>query len=580
MLDLVKLEQDYLSQGNTVLEKLAEWVECRGDSVCLYYGEQDRQYSFRAFNALCNQAANGLSALGIQKGSRVSVLSKNAFVTTVAMFAAWKLGALYCPINNNYKGDLLAYIINDTNPKVLLADQQFTGSLNAIQNDIEQIPELVIYEPDTQAHDYDAALSTSPDEVFSSRSLSVLLDSSDDDPNVCVADTDLANIIYTSGTTGQPKGVVQNHRWIHHYNYYGLESAHPDNVIHSDLPLYHVGGALMNVAGAVWAGCCLALWDRFSPESFWSRIRRSGATHAPLVDTMINWLMDAPPSEYDKSHSLKAVNMIPLPSNHNDVARRFGIDFVIAGYGSTELGVGFTGLIDELGDEYPKSAQWEKGYTRQKIRELHAGVGSAKSLINGMLPVKKGFMGTLASLVDVKVVDEAHNEVAPGVPGQVAFRHKLSNMMFREYFNKPEATREAMRGDWYYPSDVVSYDEDGLYYFEDRKQGFIRVRGENLSATTVEQQIHKHPAISRCAVVGVPALQGSEEDIAAFLVLKDAGSTTVDELAQWVRDQLPKFMWPKHLRIVDTLPVTPTFKVEKFKLEQQLKAELAARHSA
>lgn len=580
MPDLADLEQDFLSQGSTVLEKLAEWVECRADSVCVYYGEQDRQYTFREFNRLCNRAANGLSALGVKKGDRVSLLSKNAFVTTVAMFATWKLGALYCPINNSYKGDLLAYILNDTEPKVLVADQQFVGSLNAIKNSVEKPPELVVYQPEPQAHDYDAALTASPDSAFSFRSLSVLLESSDDDPGVSVADRDLANIIYTSGTTGKPKGVVQNHRWIHHYIYYALKSAHPDNVIYNDLPLYHVGGALLNVAAGVWAGCRLALWDRFSPDNFWHRIRKCGATHALLVDTMITWLMDAPLSEKDRDHALQAVNMTPLPSNHNQVARRFGIPFVNAGYGSTELGVGFTGLIDELSDDYPKPAQWEKGYSRQQIRELYAGVGAAQSLISGLLPVKKGFMGALAKLVEVKVVDDAGNRVPPGVPGQAAFRHKLPDMIFREYFNKPEATHDAIRDGWYYPNDVISYDEEGIYYFEDRKQGFIRVRGENVAATTVEQQIHNHPAISRCAVVGIPAQQGDEEDIAAFLVLKDAGSITVDELGQWAREQLPKFMWPRHIRIVDALPVTPTFKVEKFKLEQQLMAELDSNRSA
>ncbi len=575
MLDRADLEQDFRSQGDTVLEKLTEWVEVKGDRLCLYYGEQDQAYTFQRFNQICNRVANGLAGLGVKKGDRVSVLSKNAFVTTVTMFAAWKLGALYCPINNNYKGDLLAYIINDTSPKVLLADWQFIASLNAIKDAIGQHPQLLIHQPEPEAHDYDPTVTIAPDEDFSVSWMSALLESSEEDPDVNVKDTDLANIIYTSGTTGNPKGVVQNHKWIHNYNYYGLKLAHPDNVIYNDLPLYHVGGALMNVAGAVWAGSCLALWDRFSSEDFWRRIRKSGATHALLVDTMINWLMDAPPSAEDRNHSLKAVNMTPLPSNHNEVARRFGIAFVNCGYGSTELGVGFVGMIDELGEEYPKPAKWERGYTRKQVRALHAQMASTESLISGLSPVKKGFMGTLAPLVEVKVVDDADNKVAPGTPGQVAFRHKLPDMMFREYFNKPIETQSAMREGWFYASDVISYDEEGIYYFEDRKQGFIRVRGENVSATTVEQQIQDHPAISRCAVVGVPAKQGDEQDIAAFLVLKQAGDITVDEIDYWLRENLPKFMRPKYLRIVDALPITPTFKVEKYKLEQLLIAELS-----
>lgn len=580
MSELQALAKDFQSQGDTVLEKLTEWAQDRGEQICVYYGDEEQAYSFRCFNRLCNRVANGLAAMGVSKADRVSVLSKNAFVTSIAMFATWKLGALYCPINNAYKGELLSYIINDTGPKVLLVDQQFVARLNAIQSDIAELPELLIHEPEIGAHDYDDSQRESLDQLFSSRSWATLLEHSDSDPGVSVYADDLANIIYTSGTTGQPKGVVQSHKWIHAYNYYALKTSHADYVIHSDLPLYHVGGAMLSVAGAVWAGCRLALWDRFSPESFWQRIRQSGATHALLVDTMIDWLMNAPVSESDRDHGLKIVNMTPLPANHNAMAQRFGIEFVQTGYGSTELGVGFIGLIDELGADYPKPKQWQRGHSRELIRRRHTELGGGQSLLEGCATVRKGFMGSVACLVDVKLVDANGKDVAPDQPGQLAFRHKLPATMFCEYFNKPSATDKAVRDGWYYPNDVVSVDDNGIYYFEDRQQGFIRVRGENLSATTVEQQMQYHPAVSRCAVVGVPAEQGNEQDIAAFVVLKPKADATAEDLQHWAREQLPKFMWPRHLRIVATLPVTPTFKVEKYKLAQQLIAEQAARPHA
>ncbi len=573
--DLLLLEKDFLSQGKTVLEKLRHWVDCKGDSPCLYYGEDDRLFTYREFDRLTNQLANGLARLGVRKGDRISILSKNNLVTTLAMFASWKLGAVYCPINNRYKGDLLTYILNDTDPKALLGDQGFVADLNAVKPQLNQLPRIVVHTPKPGDHDFEDAVAAQPDQAFDALNLDALLDGADSAPGIPVDENDLANIIYTSGTTGNPKGVVHNHRWMHNYISGTLALHHPDDVLYSDLPMYHVGGACFNVVRAVWAGCKLALWDRFSPNSFWERMRLSGATHATLMDVMIDWLMKAPPSDRDREHALKVASMNPLPANHNEIARRFGIDFVGAGYGSTELGGGFGALIDELGDELPKSPAWQKGYSREAMRKLFVEVGgSAQAIIGAQQPLRKGVMGLPNPLVDVKVVDDDGNPVPPNVPGHAAFRHKLPNMLFLEYFNKPEATAEAVRDGWYYPSDLISYDEDGLYYFEDRKQGFIRVRGENLSAVTVEHQLQRHPAIQRSAVIAVPAAEGNEQDIAAFVVLNNSQDLTEDALHAWSEAELPKFMRPRYFRFVEELPVTPTFKVEKYKLKERLLAEL------
>lgn len=573
MSELLSVEKDFRLQGSTVLEKLSEWVISKGDSRCIYYGEDDRYLTYDELNRMSNKVANGYARLGVKKGDRISVLSKNALVTTITMFAAWKLGALYCPINNSYKGDLLAYIINDTQSKVLFLDQCFVENVNTIRDQIKNLPHLVVHEPKPEEHDFDTALIVQPASVFNMAAMDTLLEAPDNDPEVSVSEFDLAGIIYTSGTTGNPKGVVQNHRWLHSYNYLSLKLHHPDTVIYNDLPLYHVGGAYFNVVRAIWSGCQLALWDRFSPNEFWHRIHKSGATFAQLMDVMIDWLLQAPPSPDDRNNSLFMVGMNPLPANHHEVAKRFGFDFISAGYGSSEIGVGFFGLIDEFGDEPGTPVELQQGFTKDEWRQLYRDLNS-KSVVSVEASLKKGFMGVPSPLVEVAVQDGAGKPVAPGAPGQAAFRSRLPDIFFREYFNKPEATHEAMQDGWYHPADIISYDENGLYYFEDRKQGFIRVRGENVSATTVEQQLDKHPMINRSAVVGVPASQGNEEDLAVFIVLKPDAGLSAETLRSWTRQVMPKFMQPKHIRFIDALPVTPTFKVERYKLKQIILAEL------
>jgi carnitine-CoA ligase len=110
----------------------------------------------------------------------------------------------------------------------------------------------------------------------------------------------------------------------------------PDDVIYNDLPMYHVGGAIANVGRAVWAGCEVAVWDRFSPSGFWDRIGSRQATAAILLDVMIPWMMKAPERAGDRRNTLNKVHMQSLPQHHAGVARRFGFHFVTAGFGQIE----------------------------------------------------------------------------------------------------------------------------------------------------------------------------------------------------------------------------------------------------
>lgn len=133
-------------------------------------------------------------------------------------------------------------------------------------------------------------------------------------PRVTVAYDDPANVIYTSGTTGPAKGVVQPFRWLAQYTFNLRLPVTGADVIYNDLPMYHVGGAIANVARAAWAGCEVAVWNRFSPTDFWRRVESRGVTTAILLDVMIPWLMKAPEDPGDRRNTLNKVHMQPLPS--------------------------------------------------------------------------------------------------------------------------------------------------------------------------------------------------------------------------------------------------------------------------
>ena len=143
-MNLRELERELKKDGEVVVYKLQEWAEKRGDSPFFYYGEEDQRFSYKKFNQLTNSIAHRLKSMGVEKGDRISLFWKNSLVNTLAMFGIWKVGAVFCPINFNFKGRLLSYQINDTRPKLLFTEQDMIPLINDIKSDIPDLP-LVLY---------------------------------------------------------------------------------------------------------------------------------------------------------------------------------------------------------------------------------------------------------------------------------------------------------------------------------------------------------------------------------------------------------------------------------------------------
>ncbi len=570
-MDRSKLEREFIQDGPHVLGKLEEEAEKNSHKLLLYYGEEDRHLTYGEFNRLVNRVGRNLSTLGVNKGDRLSLFLRNPLTTALAMFGIWKIGAIFSPINFNYKGRLLSYQINDTAPKLLITEQSLLSVLNGIAS---QLPDLdvILHQPGHGDHDYSAeAAGVRPDKKFRFSPFGDLLSGDDSNPGVAVEYYDIANIIYTSGTTGAAKGVVQSHRWMSQYTFNGRKFLRPDDVIYNDLPLYHVGGAVSNLVRGVWSGCAVAMWDKFSPRDFWRRIHQSGASRATLLDVMIPWLMNSPETDRDRLNPLKFVHMQPLPQYHNRVAKRFGIDFVSGGYGQTEAGGGFLGIIDELEEGEGTPSELFKGYSREEIKAIARKWGFP--VVFGKEAIKKGFMGKSVTL-EPAVLNERDEELGPGQYGQLAFRNKVAFSMFNGYFNKPEATLEVFRNLWFHTGDAVFKDEDEIYYFVDRMGGFIRTRGENISSYQIEDFLNSHPRIEVCAAFPIPAEEGDEDDIVVYAVLKPGENLTEEDLRRWMGTEMPRFMWPKHIRFIGDLPKTPTHKVEKYKLKEKILGEL------
>jgi len=553
------------ADGEIAAERLDHWANVAGQRPFFHYGETGETLSFAEFGARSDSMAANLAAHGIAKGMHVSVFSRNPLWSALVMFGLWKIGAVYCPVNFGYSARLLAYQLNDTAPRLIIADAALLGALNAVAADLTCAPALCVH-PDEDGN------TGAPHRHFKTPIAWADLTRPATRPHVAVAFDDAANIFYTSGTTGPSKGVVQAQRWMAQYTHWGRMFLHPDDVVYNDLPLYHVGGAIFNVVRAAMSGCEVAVWQRFSPGAFWQRVATRGATTAVLLDVMIPWLTQAPESARDRHNTLNKVHMQPLPQNHAAVARRFGFDFVTAGFGQTESGAPLRIFIaqSKAGEGTPLALY--KGHTHDEIMRRVAQSGCP--LANAEDAATARVMGLPSPFFDVAVLDAHDQHCAPGQVGELAIRPKLPALIMQEYLGKPEKTVAAWRNLWFHTGDAAVRHASGMFAFVDRLGDRIRVRGENLSSFQLEDVLGQHPQIALAAAFAIPAAEGDEDDIAVFVTLTAQATLQEAQLHAWCAQHLPKYMRPRHIRVVAEIPRTPTNKIEKYKLRAQLLGQL------
>jgi carnitine-CoA ligase len=564
-----ELRNELEAGGATLPDVLEARARAHPDRPLLYYGEDDVRLTYGQTLREVESLAGNLARAGVRPGDRISVFLRNPMATTLWMFGIWRAGAVFCPVNYAYTGRLLAYQINDTAPVLVVTERSLVEAVSEVANElaVEGLRITVRDAPD-DAHDAvpperRASLSPELTELAYDE-----LTAPADAPDHAVAWDDPASIFYTSGTTGPPKGVLHLHRWANQYLYAVRLVADETDVIYSDMPMYHVGGAIYNAGRAVWVGASCAQWDHFSASGFWDRIRRSGATQATLVDVTVPWLLNAPPREDDRDHTLDKVHLQPLSARMAELTSRFGINWVSAGFGQTEAGMPLFGLVDALADDADPPRR-EAGLSSEAVRELARARGIP---VRTPTTVEQGFMGHVTPFAEVTVLDDRDQPTAPGEVGQLAVRPRLAGTIVQEYVGKPDATLGAFRNLWFHTGDAAFVDEAGTFRFVDRLGSRMRVRGENLSSFEVEDHVTRHEGVRVCAAFPVPSDDGEEDDIVVCCVPTVVGELTADEVRAWCADHLPRYMRPRYVRIVDELPRTPTNKIEKYKLKEQFLA--------
>jgi len=486
----------------------------------------DRAYSYGETNQLANAYARAFSELGIRQGDTVAFLMKTCVDFVFATFGVMKLGAVWVPTNTDYKGTWLEDTLDDSRARLLVVDEGLLPRFTALDGDFSF--RHVLVKGDRPAADIGIPCSTIADAIAQGGS-------EPDQSEIRYGDT--AAVLWTSGTTGRSKGVMQSHNaWVRAAISGGVTTkTADDDVIYCCLPMYNSAAWVANVYRALVYGIPVAIDQEFSASTFWERCRHYSATQIFTLGAMHMFLWNAPQRPEDRDHSVRHASMVPIPDNLiQPMKDRFGLSTIDQGYGQSEA----MGIFQRMDDG---SQTWAPGC-----------------------------LGDVLPGIEVALLDDDDRKVAAGEVGEFCARPTEPYVLFNGYFHNPEATVSSYSNLWYHTGDLGKQDDHGNYYFVDRKADFIRYKGRNISSFAVEAAVNAHPEVLQSAAHGVVSEElEAEAEVKVCAVLKEGASLSAEELARFINDNAPYFFVPRYIEFLDSLPSTPTGRVQKFKLRDR-----------
>jgi long-chain acyl-CoA synthetase len=488
----------FLGGGNLALSLRAAAASRPGHVAITHDG---RSLTVGELEARSGRAAALLAALGVGRGDRVAIQLPNVPAFVDFYFATLRLGAVVVPVNPLLRAAESAFTLEDAEARVLIA----------------------WHEAEAPEGDVGAAIETVRiEDPFGG---SVLDGIEGDEAVVEVDPAETAVILYTSGTTGRPKGAELTHRNL------GLNTKGviaelaigADDVLLGTLPLFHSFGQTCTLNSSIAVGARLALLTRFDAAAAVELVDREGVTILMAVPTMLAGIAGAA-ADHGPFSGLRIVASggAPLPREQAENFERVTGVPVLDTWGLSETS--------------PAATLNRPGATR---------AGSVGRPIEG---------------VEVRVVGDEGEGLAAGETGQLAIR---GHNVMKGYWRRPEATAAAITPEgWFLTGDLGRVDDDGYVYVIGRLKDMIIRGGLNVYPREVEEVLHRHPAVSEAAIVGVPDERLGEE-VGAAVVLAPGAAAAPEELRDWLKERVAPFKYPRRVWMLDELPKGPTGKILK-----------------
>lgn len=480
-----------------------------------------RSWSYGSFNASANRFAHFLADLGLRAGDKLAIMLPNSPEFLFAWLGAAKANIAYVPINTEYRGAILAHQLNLADVHTMVIGSQFLDRLADVAAQLPKLKQLIVHGAGGTP-----IATIAPIATVTRHDFAAFAAHGDREPDIAYRHDDAFAISYTSGTTGPSKGALTTncHVLTFALDFVKLTEFTPDDRLYTCMPLFHAVASWLGVLATLSVGAQCLVVERFSPSRYFDDVRGFGATIGHTIFSMVPLLLKQPERPDDAKTSLRCVY---LAQRNKVFEERFNCK-IHEVYGQSE-----TGIV---------TCAWP-GETAPPGSCGHANTET----------------------YDVRVVDDADNEVAPNTVGEFVVRPKEPFNMMNGYYNMPQQTVEAFRNLWFHTGDNARMDEDGYFYFVDRKKDALRRRGENISSFELESVVHQHDKVLECAAIAVPSPLG-EDDVKIVVVLRPGQQLTPQELWAHCEKNMPRFWIPRYIEFRDKLPRTPTEKVEKYRL--------------
>jgi fatty-acyl-CoA synthase len=500
-----------------------------GDREALVFG--DRRWTHRDFAEEVEQVAKGLVGIGVEPGDKVGIWMTNRPEWLFLMFAIPQVGAVTVPLNTRYRSEDVAYTVDQSDTSTLVFNDvsgpiDYSAMVREVRGQWPKVQRLVCLGDDRPDGSlaWDELLAAGADvsdETMAARAAAVRAE----DPMI---------IIYTSGTTSLPKGAVHTHAVIRNV----VERTQMHGVSCTDvhagyLPLFHAFGytevALFNVL----TGGKTVLFETFDPDEILDAAEREGITFFHGFDT--HW-GDFLRANRARPRDLK-VRMGTLAAGQESttpVARRVQEELcpTVSGWGMSEV--------------------W---------------TACVVSHVTNTVEQRTEASGYPMADVELRVIDpETGDDLAPDTPGELLCRSYTTML---GYYNKPEATAETIDADgWLHSGDLCRLRPDGHVVFMGRLKDMLKVGGENVAPAEMEGRLRELDGVIDVAVVGYPDPRLGEVPV-AYVLREPGAELDADHLLDHLRGKVASFKMPRHVTVVDELPMTPTGKIRKVELRSQ-----------